>query len=741
MVKSVQFERLLASTAFGLILAMSSHAGLAQQNDQKPAAEVAAPASTATPSTAAKDDSATDDNAAKATEAAKDSAEPAKMDAPKADTAKTDTESKPAADAADTAKIDNKPAADAADTAKVDSKSESKPDAATDSAKTESKPKDTDSTKAAAAPSPVTIDMQAAVALNELITGKRFDRLVSRKDDRAGVEKYYKEHGNKPIWTSNGAVNDRAEAAIAYLRQVDTVGLESSDYPIPDLASSATPEEIAEYELKLTSSVLGYAHDAEVGRIHFTRVDGDISFKLDPPDPASVLAKLADASDAGAALDSYNPPQKEFKALKEKLAELRANGGQIAKPKEDDNPGANVKVPSGKILSEGMKDKRVAALRKRLNIAGDKENPLYDEAVVEAVKAFQTGADLTADGSVGPNTLAALNGEKVKARRPAANPVDTILVNMERWRWLPRKLGNDNNDYVVENTPDFTLSLFHHGKLYWKTKIVVGKPGKETPMLTADMKYITVNPTWNVPPSIIEREYLPALAQDPTVLDRYGLKIYQSRDGTVHIYQPPGAGNALGRIRFNFPNKFLVYQHDTPDKYLFKRTKRAYSHGCLRVQDPLEYGEKLLSLELPEKNYTKAKLESMFGSNEINIDLPNPIPVHLTYQTAFVDEDGKLQLREDVYGRDAKMIRIMKSSERKVAYIPIDRPRDTSAAPVRMPVGTYGSYGDDNNGYSYSYGGGGSFFDFLFGGGQRSAPRPRGRVGGHSARNGNFYRR
>jgi murein L,D-transpeptidase YcbB/YkuD len=710
MVKSVQFERLLASTAFGLILALSSQAGLAQQTDQKPAATVAAPAAPA-----AEADSAKDDSAVKANEVAKDVTEPAK-----ADTAKTETESKPAADTAT---------------------SESKPDTATESAKTEGKP-EAEPTKAAAAPSPVTVDTQAAVALNELITGKRLDHFISRKDDRAGAEQFYKEHGNKPIWTSNGAVNARAEAAIAYLRQVDTVGLEPNDYAIPDLASSATPEAIAEYELKLTASVLAYARDAEIGRIHFTRVDGDISFKLDPPDPASVLAKLADASDVSAALDSYNPPQQAFKALKEKLAEVRANGGHIVKPKEEINPGADVKVPSGKILSQGMKDQRVIALRKRLNVDGAKDNTLYDEAVSEAVKAFQTGADLTADGSVGPNTLAALNGEKVKARRPAANPVDTILVNMERWRWLPRKLGNDNNDYVVENTPDFTLSLFHHGKLYWKTKIVVGKPGKETPMLTADMKYITVNPTWNVPPSIIENEYLPAMMQDPTVLDRYGLKIYQDRDGTVHIYQPPGAGNALGRIRFNFPNKFLVYQHDTPDKYLFKREKRAYSHGCMRVENPLEYGEKILSLALPEKNYTKAKLESMFGSSEINIDLPKPIPVHLTYQTAFVDADGKLQLRDDVYGRDAKMIRIMKGSDRKVAYLPIDRPRDTSAAPVRLPAGTYGTYGDDSGG-GYAYSGGGNFFDFLFGGGQRSRSnnRPRGRVGGHSASNGNFYRR
>ena len=131
--------------------------------------------------------------------------------------------------------------------------------------------------------------------------------------------------------------------------------------------------------------------------------------------------------------------------------------------------------------------------------------------------------------------------------------------------------------------------------------------GQDTPLISAEMKFITVNPTWNVPPSIIEKEYLPALQQDPQALDRIGLKLTQDADGTVHISQPPGAGNALGRIRFNFPNKFLVYQHDTPDKYLFAKEERAFSHGCMRVQNPLTYGEKLLSLALPNEHYTEAQ--------------------------------------------------------------------------------------------------------------------------------------
>ena len=154
---------------------------------------------------------------------------------------------------------------------------------------------------------------------------------------------------------------------------------------------------------------------------------------------------------------------------------------------------------------------------------------------------------------------------------------------------------------------------------------------------------------------------------------RIGLKIEQNRDGTVRIFQPPGDGNALGRIRFNFPNKFLVYQHDTPDKHLFAHDKRAYSHGCMRVQDPLMYGEKLLSIVLPKENYTAERLRKMFGGSEVNIDFPVHIPVHLTYQTAFVDDAGKLVIRDDVYGRDAALIAILKGNERRVADIGVDR--------------------------------------------------------------------
>jgi murein L,D-transpeptidase YcbB/YkuD len=219
-------------------------------------------------------------------------------------------------------------------------------------------------------------------------------------------------------------------------------------------------------------------------------------------------------------------------------------------------------------------------------------------------------------------------------------------------------------------------------------------------MLSETMKYITVNPTWNVPPSIVQNEYLPALQQDPTALERIGLKVDYNRDGTVHVYQPPGDRNALGRIRFNFPNKFLVYQHDTPDKHLFAQEKRAFSHGCMRVQDPVKYAEVLLSIELPHEGYTQERIHRMFGSGEKDISFPKPLPVHLTYQTAFVDEAGKLVIREDIYGRDARLLAQLRGGERRYADLAIERHQTTRHAPVRMQRPSSGF----------------SFFGSLFGG-------------------------
>jgi murein L,D-transpeptidase YcbB/YkuD len=355
-----------------------------------------------------------------------------------------------------------------------------------------------------------------------------------------------------------------------------------------------------------------------------------------------------------------------------------------------------------------MYDPRVPALRERLGVAGDPNNKTYDKALADAVAQFQKANKLRPSGQLNAATLDAINGPR------RDRDADIIIANMERWRWMPRDLGKT---HVIVNIPNYSLAIVRDGSIYWQTRIVVGKPSQATPITSAEMKYITVNPTWNVPPSIIQNEYLPALAQDPTVLERMGLKIDQAADGTVRIWQPPGDRNALGRIRFNFPNKFLVYQHDTPDKHLFAHDKRAYSHGCMRVQDPLMYGEKLLSLALPREGYTQERLRKMFGGSEININFPTTIPVHLTYQTAFVDDAGKLVIRDDVYGRDSRVLAALKGPDRKVADMPVDRPRPNFAAPVRATPGTYGGPSGGGSGFS--------FFDRLFGAPTPPAPISR----------------
>ncbi len=365
-----------------------------------------------------------------------------------------------------------------------------------------------------------------------------------------------------------------------------------------------------------------------------------------------------------------------------------------------------------------MEDPRVPALRERFGLKSPDGDTTYDKALSDTIAKFQKENGINASGQLNAATLEFINGPKRE------KTVDIIIANMERWRWMPRDLGQT---YVMVNIPDFTLRVVRDDKLVWKTKVVVGKPNLPTPLLSAEMKFITVNPTWNVPPSIINNEYLPALQQDPQAMERIGLKVEQNRDGTIRIYQPPGDRNALGRIRFNFPNKFLVYQHDTPDKHLFAHDKRAYSHGCMRVENPLKYGEVLLGLALPNEHYTADRLQKMFGGSEVNINFPTGIPDHLTYQTAFVDDDGKLQIRDDVYGRDQRLLAILKGSERKMADGAIDRPKGSSSAPVRMPPGTFGSAGGDN-----FFGGG--FFDRLFGGSPQPAPKPRARVGANEQR-------
>jgi murein L,D-transpeptidase YcbB/YkuD len=553
-------------------------------------------------------------------------------------------------------------------------------------------------------------DAPIADQLHNLASGG-FDRIIANKKDRTEIDAFYAARNYAPLWITAGKANARAAAATAYLGHVDADGLDPADYPVPNFAAATLPADLADDEIKLTMSVLAYAHYASVGRVHWSRVSADIEYNTQAPAPGDVLKAMADASDVATALDAYEPKTPGYLALKAKLADIRS--GKLEKD-------AATPIAAGPVLKVGMQDDRVPALRTRLGL-GSGSGTTFDKPLAEALKKFQQSHQIAATGTLTLATLDAMNG-KVPDHQE-----DIILANMERWRWMPHQFPDT---YVIVNLPDFTLRVMHDGKPVWTTRIVDGKPDTPTPLMTADMKYITINPTWNVPPSIINHEYLPALQQDPTVLDRMGLKMAQNPDGTVHIWQPPGDKNALGRIRFNFPNKFLVYQHDTPDKYLFAYDKRAYSHGCMRVQDPQHYAEVLLSLVRPGEGYTEDRIRKMIAAGgETDIQFPNFIPVNLTYQTAFVDDDGKLQFRDDVYGRDKALIGLLKSDDRKSLDVAIEHPVDIShREALAMPdqaslFGNHNLFGGSNSYQGGGAGDGSNFFSRLFGG-FASAPPP-----------------
>jgi L,D-transpeptidase YcbB len=554
-------------------------------------------------------------------------------------------------------------------------------------------------------------DQPVADKLREMFAAKSL-RYFDRKAERTVVEKFYTAREFAPLWTQAGAVTESGKRVVARLKDAAADGLNASDYPVPDFAAATTPDQLAEADLKLTASMLDYARQAQSGRMHWSQVSGDIQYPDHPTDPSEVLTNVTTAKDASAALEGYNPPHKLYRELKAKLAELRGQGDgamiQIAEgPTLKYTPARSKKQPAVE-----MEDARVPQLRTKLGITENANDTHYDAKVAEAVRRFQDGAELRPTGVLDDRTVKALNSPRRDRK------IDTVIVNMERWRWLPRQLGAPSlgDAYVVLNIPDYTLKVMQNGAQVWNTKVVTGQPGiHATPLLTETMKFITVNPTWNVPPSIIYNEYLPALQQDPTVLQRMGLRLEYGRDGSIHISQPPGEANALGRIRFNFPNKFLVYQHDTPDKHLFAKEERAFSHGCMRVQNPDQYASILLNMTVPNERYTPEKIRSMYGHSEIDIKFPTPIPVNITYQTAFVDEAGKLQIRKDIYGRDAAMLALLRNSRNKDLENVVAHSQSSYSHPGGRPPGGV-NFASDNTYYGYGQPySGPSFFGRLFG--------------------------
>jgi len=522
--------------------------------------------------------------------------------------------------------------------------------------------------KHASAPSPAasapartkaTVDAQISEKLRATIGSKQIDRRVDWVPDRKPVESFYAARNYAPIWIRDGKLTGEGKAAIARLRNAAAEGLDPADYPVPNFATGAGAEALAEGDLKLTNSVLDFARHLAVGRIAPQRVVAQIDYGEHAPDPADVLKTIAQARDVNAAFDKYDPPAQGFRALKEKLAELRRQTG-------DDT---GTRIADGPAIRPGARDARIPALRQRLHLRGKPHDIRYDRALYHAIRRIQRDAHLRPTGVIDAKTLALING-------PSRNQmIDTVTANMERWRWLPRDLGRT---YVMVNIPDFTLKLVLDRRLVWRTKVVVGKPSTPTPLVSAPMQEVAVNPTWYVPQSIIQNELLPAYQSDPNIFVRMGLEVKEGPDGHINVVQPPGAASALGRIKFAFPNRFQVYLHDTPGKRLFAYAKRAFTHGCIRVEDPTKFGELILALTMNGRTPSSRQLRAMFGRSERDFKLVRQPMVHLTYQTAFVDDSGKLQLRDDIYGFDARIHSILHGAERRVADVapPPDRKRD-----------------------------------------------------------------
>jgi murein L,D-transpeptidase YcbB/YkuD len=507
-------------------------------------------------------------------------------------------------------------------------------------------------------------DSQITDRLRAMATGKQFEKVIARQPERTAAENFYKARNYAPLWIKDGRLTERAKTVIARLKNASADALDSADYPVPEFGTFTGADALAEGDLRLTNSVLDYARHLSVGRIAPTRVSAEVDYGNRGIEPGDVLRQVAAAGDIDSTIESFNPPHAGFKALKAKLAAVRANAS-VAEP-------GPARIPDGPAIQVGKKDPRVPQLRDKLGIKGAKpDDTTYDAKLAKAIALIQQKNGIHARGEINNRTIDIINGPKL------GDPSQAIAANMERWRWLPRDLGRT---YVMVNIPDYTLRVVKDGSLVWRTKIVAGKPQTPTPLLSASMNTVIVNPSWYVPQSIIQNELLPQYERDPLIFERMGLEVKRGPDGNINVVQPPGAANALGRIKFNFPNKFQVYLHDTPEKRLFSHERRAFSHGCMRVEDPTKFGEVMLSLAMAGPMPNSSQILQMFGHEEKIFTLQQQPRVHLTYQTAYVDDSGRLIQREDLYGFDARIHAILNTDERKVADVapPQDKQREAA---------------------------------------------------------------
>ncbi len=468
----------------------------------------------------------------------------------------------------------------------------------------------------------------------------------------AGLPCFYERRGYSPAWNAADA-----GALLETLDRAGDEGLRPEEYRGTALRrfveEAASPSQTAELDLLLTDAFLSYATHVQSGRVDPEKLYSDcqaapLAAYLPGTDLSAVLEAALGSGNLRETLAALPPPHDGYSRLRAALARYRqveALGGWVA-------------VLDGPTLRLGGRGERVEALRLRLVQAAvaDAANAadtapvdtaaagppppadLFDKPLAAAVQAFQERHGLDADGVAGTATLRAL-------AEPAAAHVRQIELNLERWRWLPRDLGER---YVLVNIAGFGLEAVEDGRTVLAMKVIVGKPYTRTPLFSSLMTRVIINPSWYVPNSIVTKEIAPRLGRDPGYIQRENFEVLPTRDGRLALRQRPGPNNALGRIKFLFPNRFNVYLHDTPSRSLFSRTVRTFSHGCIRIEKPLEMAEWVLGPE-----WTPEAIQAAIATGkERTVPVLRPIPVHVTYATAWVDAAGTLQIRTDVYGRD-----------------------------------------------------------------------------------------